>query len=95
MALSKNKKGSDNPRVSIGDGIWCRHAKAGELCEHFNELICYRQSVQSTADGFASDDFVRKGFVSDETLAEKSEKINKEEKQQIMTTYRGEGKCFH
>ena len=95
MALSKNKKGSNSPRVRIGDGVWCRHAKAGELCEHFNELICYRQSVQSTADGFASDDCVRKGFVSDGTLAEKSEKTNKEEKQQTMTTYRGEGKCFH
>ena len=90
MALSKNKKGSNSPRVSIGDGVWCRHAKAGELCEHFNELICYRQSVQSIADGFASD-----GLVIAEALAAKSEKTNKEEKQQTMTTYRGEGKCFH
>lgn len=90
MALSLNKKGSHSLRVSIGDGVWCRHAKAGELCEHFNELICYRQSVQSTADGLVSD-----GLVIDETLTEKSEKTNKEEKQQTMTTYRGEGKCFH
>lgn len=46
--------------INIGDAVWCRHAKAGELCEHFNTLICY------------SDDAV-----------------------QLMTTYRGEGKCFH
>ena len=30
--------------VAIGDYVWCRHAKAGELCEHFNELITYRDS---------------------------------------------------
>ena len=28
--------------VGIGDYVWCRHAKAGELCEHFNEIITYR-----------------------------------------------------
>lgn len=51
----------------IGSAVWCRHAKAGELCEHFNELVCYRQNAQPTAEGTA----------------------------QTMTTYRGEGKCFH
>ena len=30
--------------VAIGDYVWCRHAKAGELCEHFNELITYRDN---------------------------------------------------
>ncbi|MFB2578535.1 MULTISPECIES: alanine racemase [unclassified Acinetobacter] len=30
--------------VTIGDFVWCRHAKAGELCEHFNELLAYRDS---------------------------------------------------
>ena len=90
MAISKTKKHENRSILKIGDGVWCRHAKAGELCEHFNELICYRQFVQSTADGLVSD-----GLVSDGTPAEKSEKTNKEEKQQTMTTYRGEGKCFH
>lgn len=28
--------------VGIGDHVWLRHAKAGELCEHFNEIITYR-----------------------------------------------------
>lgn len=51
----------------IGEAVWFRHAKAGELCEHFNELICYRQQDQnSTAEVVCT-----------------------------MTTYRGEGKCFH
>jgi len=26
------------PRLDIGDPILMRHAKAGELCEHFNSL---------------------------------------------------------
>ncbi len=82
MAISKAKKDGDTPRFSIGDVVWCRHAKAGELCEHFNELICYRQSAQSTTDGFAR---------SEGTLTT----INTKTKNQIMTTYRGEGKCFH
>ncbi|WP_019672452.1 alanine racemase [Psychrobacter lutiphocae] len=51
----------------IGDAVWCRHAKAGELCEHFNELVCYRANAQLTAEGAAY----------------------------TMTTYRGEGQCFH
>lgn len=28
--------------VDIGDHVWLRHSKAGELCEHFNEIITYR-----------------------------------------------------
>lgn len=51
----------------IGDAVWCRHAKAGELCEHFNELVCYRENAPEIAEGTA----------------------------QVMTTYRGEGQCFH
>lgn len=34
--------------INIGDFVWCRHAKAGELNEHFNELVCYRQSGSIT-----------------------------------------------
>ncbi len=30
--------------LKIGDYVWCRHAKAGELCEHFNALSCYRNN---------------------------------------------------
>ncbi|MDO5769054.1 MAG: alanine racemase [Psychrobacter sp.] len=30
--------------VGIGDYVWCQHSKAGELCEHFNELITYRRN---------------------------------------------------
>ena len=82
MAISKAKKDGNAPRLSIGDVVWCRHAKAGELCEHFNELICYRQSAQSTTDGFAR---------SEGTLTT----INTKTKNQVMTTYRGEGNCFH
>ena len=82
MAISKAKKDGDTPRFSIGDVVWCRHAKAGELCEHFNELICYRQSAQSTTDGFARSEGTRPI-------------INTKTKNQVMTTYRGEGKCFH
>lgn len=82
MAISKAKKDGDTPRFSIGDVVWCRHAKAGELCEHFNELICYRQSAQSITDGFARSEGTRPI-------------INIKTKNQVMTTYRGEGKCFH
>ncbi|WP_296405212.1 alanine racemase [Psychrobacter sp.] len=53
--------------AKIGDAIWCRHAKAGELCEHFNELSCYRQTNKDSSD----------------------------KNVRTMTTYRGEGKCFH
>ena len=28
--------------LSIGDRVWFRHAKAGELCEHVNELHLVR-----------------------------------------------------
>ncbi len=31
-----------NLQVKIGDYVWCRHAKAGELCEHFNTINVYR-----------------------------------------------------
>ena len=82
MSISKAKKDGNTPRFSIGDVVWCRHAKAGELCEHFNELICYRQSAQSTTDGFARSEGTRPI-------------INTKTKNQVMTTYRGEGKCFH
>lgn len=48
MAIGKTGNDDEMPRLNIGDMVWCRHAKAGELCEHFNELICYRQSGQPT-----------------------------------------------
>ncbi|WP_230658452.1 alanine racemase [Psychrobacter sp. I-STPA10] len=51
--------------VGIGDYVWCRHAKAGELCEHFNELITYRKID------------------------------NQHQTQGSITTYRGDGQCFH
>ncbi|MGP5338419.1 alanine racemase [Psychrobacter maritimus] len=82
MAISKTRKNGNTPRFSIGDVVWCRHAKAGELCEHFNELICYRHFAQSTTDGFARSEGTRPI-------------INIKTKNQVMTTYRGEGKCFH
>ena len=82
MAISKTRKNGNTPRFSIGDVVWCRHAKAGELCEHFNELICYRHSAQFTTDGFARSEGTRPI-------------INKKTKNQVMTTYRGEGNCFH
>ncbi|WP_333613569.1 alanine racemase [Psychrobacter sp.] len=95
MAIGKTDNDDEMPRLNIGDMVWCRHAKAGELCEHFNELICYRQSAQSAADGFVSDSYARNGVVSDGTLAEQRQKKHKEQMQQTMITYRGEGKCFH
>lgn len=30
--------------LKIGDYVWCRHAKAGELCEHFNTIAVYRDN---------------------------------------------------
>lgn len=84
MAITKTKNSNDMPHLSIGDVVWCRHAKAGELCEHFNELICYRQSGQATKK---IDRTTGNGLPK--TTADKAEK------QQTMTTYRGEGKCFH
>ena len=50
MDASLLKSGS---ALNIGDSVWCRHAKAGELCEHFNELICYRQAKLNSAEGAA------------------------------------------
>jgi hypothetical protein len=82
MAIGKTGNDDEMPRLRIGDVVWCRHAKAGELCEHFNELICYRQSAQYTTDGFARSEGTRPI-------------INKKTKNQVMTTYRGEGNCFH
>lgn len=69
--------------LKIGDAVWCRHAKAGELCEHFNELIGYRDaSNQVQATNNESNDV--NGSVSTGVKVLKT-----------MTTYRGEGKCFH
>ena len=30
------------PGLRVGDRVWMRHAKAGELCERFNELHLVR-----------------------------------------------------
>ena len=30
------------PALRVGDRVWMRHAKAGELCERFNELHLVR-----------------------------------------------------
>lgn len=35
---------SSQPVPTVGSFVWCQHAKAGELCEHFNELITYRNN---------------------------------------------------
>lgn len=35
---------SSQPVPKIGSYVWCQHAKAGELCEHFHELITYRDN---------------------------------------------------
>lgn len=32
--------------LGVGDTVWLRHTKGGELCEHFNELRVYRGSEQ-------------------------------------------------
>jgi D-serine deaminase-like pyridoxal phosphate-dependent protein len=32
----------DSPKLNLGDPIFFQHAKAGELCERFNELILIR-----------------------------------------------------
>ena len=79
MTASKvGKKSADGENeLKIGDAVWCRHAKAGELCEHFNELSCYRKSDISAH-------FSNTGAIANGAKAE-----------QAMTTYRGEGKCFH
>lgn len=78
-----NKTNSSNiPPPNIGERVWCRHAKAGELCEHFNEIIAYRQLSQSIASTC---------HASDKALL----KNNTKTPHQLMTTYRGEGRCFH
>ncbi|KPV45726.1 amino acid aldolase [Alicyclobacillus ferrooxydans] len=46
--------------LSLGDPVFMRHSKAGELCERFNSLYC-----------------VQNGAITD-----------------IISTYRGDGKCF-
>ena len=81
MMASKVGKKSANGKneLKIGDAVWCRHAKAGELCEHFNELSCYRKSDIPAPAHFSNTE-----ALSNATKAE-----------QTMTTYRGEGKCFH
>lgn len=33
--------------IQMGDYVWCRHAKAGELCEHFNTLYAYQNNQLS------------------------------------------------
>lgn len=38
------RKGSQAPRLGVGDPIICRHAKAGELAERFGEYLLYRES---------------------------------------------------
>ncbi|MES1964450.1 alanine racemase [Psychrobacter sp. AH5] len=43
MLIDKKTLGQ-NKAITIGDYVWCRHAKAGELCEHFNELVVYSSS---------------------------------------------------
>lgn len=80
MAILKTKKGSYITNPSIGDAVWCRHAKAGELCEHFSSLICYREDNDANAKCDTA--------ISDKRLSETIA-------QQIMTTYRGDGQCFH
>ncbi|WP_201595987.1 alanine racemase [Psychrobacter fulvigenes] len=77
VAKVSNKTTKGESELKIGDAVWCRHAKAGELCEHFNALICYRSSSKY-ADNLNNE-----------------EAIASEEVVQTMTTYRGEGKCFH
>jgi D-serine deaminase-like pyridoxal phosphate-dependent protein len=42
--------GAAADRLRIGDRVWLRHAKAGELCERFNELhLIEGSSVVATA----------------------------------------------
>ncbi|WP_372844518.1 alanine racemase [Psychrobacter sp.] len=80
MAILKTKKGSYSRNPSIGDAVWCRHAKAGELCEHFSSLICYREDNDANAKCDTA--------ISDKRLPETVV-------QQTITTYRGDGQCFH
>jgi len=44
-------QGAGADRLGIGDRIWLRHAKAGELCERFDELHLIRagEVVQTVA----------------------------------------------
>lgn len=80
MAILKTKKGSYVTNPSIGEAVWCRHAKAGELCEHFSSLICYREDNDANAE-------------CDTTISDK--RLPETVVQQTMTTYRGDGQCFH
>ena len=80
MVILKAKKGSNVEVPSIGNVVWCRHAKAGELCEHFKSLICYRENNDLHPQ--------MNTVINDERLLGVTT-------QHTMTTYRGDGQCFH
>ena len=63
--------------LAVGDLTWWRHAKAGELSEHANELVVVRS--RSSAPGASGADAVR----AVEAVVE-----------DVVPTYRGEGKAF-
>lgn len=79
--MKMDKRTVSETSLKIGDAVWCRHAKAGELCEHFNELVCYEgagQMPQGTAE-----------------RAINHTSIRRKDAAATMTTYRGDGRCFH
>ena len=64
--------------LRVGDLTWWRHAKAGELSEHTDELVVVRSHVQD-----------------DEWRAERAPGRRVEvEVEDVVPTYRGEGKAF-
>lgn len=69
--------------MNIGDVVWFRHAKAGELCEHFNTLHCYRNAS-----------YISELNDSKSNVVNSLEEVATGDVH-TMTTYRGAGQCFH
>lgn len=49
--LAIKGKSKKDKQFDIGKYVWLRHAKAGELCEHFGELICYKEDKALPSTG--------------------------------------------
>ena len=79
--MKMDKRTVSETSLKIGDAVWCRHAKAGELCEHFNELVCYEGAAQMPQG-------------TDEQAINHTS-IRRKDAAATMTTYRGDGRCFH
>lgn len=73
--------GAAAAKLAIGDRVWWRHAKAGEICERFASLTLVdlrSGSIQSSSIPTSS---IESSSIESSSI-------------EIVPTYRGEGKCF-